>query len=78
MPVFFSASSWLWRLILSGRALTLEPSSSILAWGDCCVPEKSAPEELAKGVKMRDEGAVDSPGLRPSGKLEDFGFRNTV
>ena len=78
LPFFFSASSWLWRLILSGRALPLGPSSSVLPWGGCCVPEKKAPEELEKGVKTRDEGAVDSPRVLPSGKLEDFGFRTTV
>lgn len=31
-----------------------------------------------KGMKIRDEGAVDSPGLLASGKLQDFGFRTTV
>lgn len=78
MLIFFSASSWLWRLILSGRALTLAPPSSTVAWGGCCVPEKKAPEEPARGVQTRLEGAVDSPGLLLLGKLGDFGFRNTV
>lgn len=78
MVIFFSASSWLWRLILSGRALTLGSPSSTLAWGGCCVPEKKAPEELARGEKTRLEAAVDSLGLLPTGKLGDFGFRNTV
>lgn len=49
------------------------PPSSTLAWGGCCVPEKKAPEELARGERTRLEDAVDSPG-----KLGDFGFRNTV